>query len=43
MAAFGIVTVHEDGTFSYTLDPDRRGEATEDSFTIQASVTDMAV
>ena len=37
MAAFGIVTVHEDGTFSYTLDPDRRGEATEDSFTIRIS------
>ena len=48
MAAFGIVTVHEDGTFSYTLDPDRRGEATEDSFTIRVSdghggVTDKVI
>ena len=48
MAAFGIVTVHEDGTFSYTLDPDRRGEATEDSFTIRISdghggVTDKVI
>ncbi len=48
MAAFGIVTVHEDGTFSYTLDPDRRGEATEDNFTIRVSdghggVTDKVI